>query len=1102
MKTSLRIPLLIAAMLVLALQIYGQRNRRSSTPITTNRTAIADSLFKHIKLRNIGPAFMSGRIADIAISPEDDNTWYVAVGSGGVWKTVNAGTTWTPIFDKQASYSIGCVAVDPNNPHVIWVGTGENVGGRHVGFGDGIYRSDDGGASWKNMGLETSEHISKIVVHPDNSDVIMVASQGPLWASGGERGFYKSTDGGQSWNKTLGDDQWVGVTDIVVDPRDANRVYAATWQRHRTVAAYMGGGPGTALFRSTDAGDTWEKLSRGLPKGAMGKIGLAISPQKPDVIYAAIELQRRTGGVYRSTDRGSTWTKMSNTVSGATGPHYYQELYASPHKFDHLYLVDNQLQQSLDGGKTFTRVNNQHKHGDNHALAFRDDDPDYLLIGTDGGVYESFDLAKNWRFIENLPLTQFYKIALDDTKPFYNIYGGTQDNGTQGGPSRTDNVHGIRNADWKLVLNWDGHQPATEPGNPNIMYAERQQGALSRLDLSTGEAMDIQPQPGANENFERYNWDAPILVSPHSPSTIFFASQRVWKSENRGDSWTAISGDLTKNENRIELPIMGRKQSWDAAWDVLAMSNYNTITSLSESPIEAGVLYAGTDDGIVQITEDGGGSWRRVDVGTIPGVPSTAFINDIKADLHDGNTVYVSLDNHKYGDFKPYLVKSADRGRTWQSIAGDLPGRNLVWRLVQDHVKPELMFLATEFGIYFTINSGKNWIKTNTGSPISFRDLAIHKGENDLVGASFGRGIFILDDYSFLRDLTEQSVVEEALLFTSRKAPWYIPRPVLSYDDSRGSSGASHFVAPNPPFGAVFTYFLKESLNTKEEARKAAEKSLNTQNRDVPFPGYDAVEDERTEIGPNIWLVIKDNNGQVVRRVKGTNKQGFQRVAWDLRYPATEAIQLRSTPGPFGEPRGFLAAPGNYSATLFKEIDGNSTQLAGPVSFEVERLYPGTLQGSSPEIAAKFWRDYENMRRSATALQSELGSTVQRADAMIKAIAKSTTDPGNLDAQLHKLRKDLLALSLDLSGNGAMQQVGEKGKPTIGDRDFNIFIGLAWSTYGPTDSHRKSLEIINNEMNDIQSRLQSLQSEMAQLGRALIAAGAPWVEGQKLPSGH
>ena len=1059
-----------------------------------------ETTFEGLSLRSIGPGFMSGRISDIAIHPENDAIWYVAVASGGVWKTVNSGTTWTPIFDDQTSYSTGCVTIDPGNPHIVWVGTGENVGGRHMGYGDGVYRSDDGGATWQNMGLENSEHVSKIVVHPENSDVVWVAAQGPLWSSGGDRGLYKSTDGGKNWKKTLGDDEWVGVTDIAIDPRDPDRLYAATWQRHRSVAAYMGGGPGSGIHRSTDGGETWEEVTNGLPESNMGKIGLAISPQVPDILYAAIELDRRTGGVYRSADRGSSWVKMSDAVSGATGPHYYQELYASPHQFERLYLMDANMQISDDGGKTFYRMNEEHKHGDNHAIAFRKNAPDYLLVGTDGGVYESFDLTKTWRYVKNLPLTQFYKVALDDSEPFYNIFGGTQDNGTQGGPSRTDNVHGIQNSDWRIVLDWDGHQPATEPGNPDIMYAERQQGAISRVDMITGEVVDIQPQPGADEDYERYNWDAPILVSPHQASRIYFASQRVWRSDDRGDNWTPISGDLTRNQERIALPIMGSVQSWDNAWDLGAMSNYNTITSLTESPLQEGLIYAGTDDGLIQVTEDGGANWRAIEVGNLPGLPETAFVNDIKADLHDVNTVYVALDNHKYGDYRPFLFKSTDRGRSWVSIRGNIPDRTLVWRLVQDHVKPELLFAATEFGIFFTVDGGGNWVKLKGGVPtISFRDLGIQRRENDLVGASFGRGFFVLDDYSALRDVSAEQLEEEATLFSTRKAWWYVPRPMLSFNNEKGSQGSSHYVAPNPPFGAVFTYYLKDGLTTREVIRQEAEKELVARNRAVGFPGWETVEEERREDAPIILLTVTDSDDTVVRRIEGPVSKGFHRVAWDLRFPAPEAVGLESSELDIS---GMMASPGTYMVTLSKRVDGVVTALSSPRTFEVVPLREGALKGASPDDVAAFWRALEDATRSSTALRTALANALRKVEAMNVALGRATAAPGELDARLHRAGQDLLELDGQLNGMRAKQQPGERRRPTVDGRLGAVSRGVRNSTYGPTATHRQQLQIATAQLSGFQSRLEELQARLSELATDLVAAGAPWVEGEALPGGR
>ncbi len=1055
-----------------------------------------------LKFRSLGPAFMSGRIADIAIHPKDNSTWYIGVGSGGVWKTVNAGVTWTPIFDDQTSYSIGCVTIDPHDPNRIWVGTGENIGGRHVGFGDGLYLSEDGGATWVHKGLKDSQHISKVIVHPQHSNILWVASQGPLWNQGGERGLYKSMDGGTSWQRVLGDPAWVGVTDVVIDPRDPQRMYAATWQRHRTVAAYMGGGPGSGLHRSDDGGQTWVQLESGLPESNMGKIGLAISPHRPDILYAAIELDRRKGAVYRSANGGGTWTKMSDTVSGGTGPHYYQELYACPHQFDRIYLADVRMQVSDDGGKTFRRMQEKYKHSDNHAMAFRKDDPDYLLVGSDGGLYESFDLAKNWRFFDNLPLTQFYKIAIDDSQPFYNIYGGTQDNSTEGGPSRTDNGHGIQNSDWRVVLDWDGHQPAVEPGNPNIVYAERQEGYLSRLDMSTGEVVHIQPQPAAGEDHERFNWDAPILVSPHQSTRIYFASQRVWKSDNRGDDWVAISGDLTRDEERFALPIMGSTQSWDNAWDVSAMSNYNTITSLAESPKQEGLIYVGTDDGLIQVTEDGGSTWRTVEVSSLPGVPVRAFVNDIRADLFDANTVYVALDNHKYGDFRPYVFVSRDRGKSWTSISGDLPARTLVWRLVQDHQQSNLLLAATEFGIYFTVDRGEHWVQLKGGLPtISFRDIQIHRREDDVVAASFGRGIYVLDDLKPLRAIAAGVPNAEPVLFPTRDAWWYFERAHLGFEGGKGDQGASHFVAANPPFGATFTYYLDKGLKTAAAKRADEEKAQIKQNRPAAFPGWDAVESESRELGPQIWLTIRDQDGRIIRRISGATDQGIHRVTWDLRHPTPNAVELDEPPPPMwgGPPTGLMAAPGQYTATLSQFVKGRATVLSEPQEFTVTPLRSSALAGATPREAADFWRQYEGAVRLQTAVAISLARTLKKVDRMQVVLANSTSEVNDADKKLHAIREGLLDADQRLNGRRSKLEPGEKTSPLIPERLFAISLGIERSTYGPTATHRTMLKIANDELRELYKQVQTRQKELTQLVKELGIGGAPWLEGEPLP---
>lgn len=1061
----------------------------------------SEGAYSGLAWRNIGPAFMSGRIADVAWDPQDSSVWYVAVGSGGVWKTDNAGVTWTPVFDKQTAYSIGSVAVDPSNPATVWVGSGEDVGGRHVGFGDGIYRSDDGGKSWSNKGLTDSQHISTIIIHPEDSDTLWVAVHGPLWSAGGERGLYMTTDGGETWEKTLGGGEWTGVSDVVIDPRDPDVLYAATWQHHRTVAAYMGGGPESGIHRSTDGGQTWTLLENGLPEGNKGKIGLAVSPQNPDVVYAAIELNRASGGVWRSEDRGASWVKGADAFGGGTGPHYYQELFASPHEFDRLYLVGPNVQTSDDGGKSFREMITAHQHGDMHAIVFHPEDPDYIMMGTDGGLYESFDLGENWRFMANLPITQFYKLALDDAEPFYNIYGGTQDNNTQGGPSRTDNLHGIRNSDWQVVLSADGHQPATEPGNPDILYAEWQQGNLYRIDLTNGENVYIKPQPKPGDPPQRSNWDSPILVSPHKPTRLYFATQRVWRSENRGDDWTAISGDLTRDEDRMQMEFMGQSWSWDAPWDMKAMSDYNTITSLAESPVQENLLYAGTDDGLIQVSANGGESWRRIEVGSLPGVPDTAFINDIRADLHDADTVYVALDNHKYGDFSPYLLVSRNRGRSWQSIAGDIPDRHLVWRLVQDHVDPALIFIGTEFGVFVTRDAGSSWDKLDGGMPtISIRDIQIQRRENDVVAASFGRGFFVLDDYTPLRQLDDAALEEEAALFEPREALWYFQRNPLG-GPGKGYQGDGLFLAENPPFGAVLTYHLAEGFSTLEKMRQEAEKERLDDGDTVSFPGWNAVEAERREAEPALNLVIRDADGEVIRRIDAPTKKGFHRVAWNLRHPYYGSIE---TPASWQgiEPSGFPAMPGEYSVELVLLKDGESRALAGPVSFSVTRVFDPALEGAPMEDVDAFWKSYAALSRQVSAAGYALEDAVESLKAMEKMLAATPQAPGSLDADLHDLRQELFDLDEALSGHKSRAEVGSYDVHRVGNWLAHVYRGIAESSYGPTPAHRRSLGYAQEAFAPIRTQLNAIIEErIPALRERLIESGAPWGAGLRVPAG-
>ena len=1045
------------------------------------------STFKAMELRSIGPAYMSGRIADIAIDQNNPSTWYTAVGSGGVWKTTNAGTTWKPIFDDQPVYSIGDVTIAPSNSNIIWVGTGENNGGRHISFGDGVYKSLDGGQTWKNMGLKKSEHVSDIIIHPTNPDIVWVSAQGPLWSGGGERGLYKTTDGGETWKQVLKPaDKWTGVTSLLIDPRNPDKLYAATWARQRSIGAYVGTNEGAGIHTSNDGGETWTELKTGLPQGNMGKIGMAISPMNPDVIYATIETDNRGGGFYRSADQGASWTKMSDEVGGGTGPHYYQEIFADQHQFDRVYIASNYSKVSDDGGKTWTPINTKRKHVDDHAMAFHPTDPDFVLMGSDGGIYMSHDRMANWRFMANLPLTQFYKVAPDDSKPFYKIYAGAQDNSTQGGPSRTMREEGIKNKDWFLTLGGDGHGPATEPGNPDIMYSQWQQGNLTRVDMKTREGVYIKPQPQPGDPAERYNWDAPINVSAHDPARIYFASQRVWRSDDRGDSWTPVSGDLTKNGNRMHSPLMGRTWSVEAGWDLYAMTEFHTIANFAESPVDENILWAGTDDGIIQVTTNGGKSWKKIELDDIRGIPANSYVNDIRADLFDPNTVYVTLDNHKYGDYKPYLIKSTNLGKSWTSLADDLPEKHLVWRIVQDHVNKDLLFIGTEFGVFFSVNGGKDWVELEGGIPtISTRDVKIQRRENDLVAGTFGRGIYILDDYAPLRSLTEKSMQQEAILFApSRPVKWF------QLDDNHtDSDGDDRFVAENPEHGATFTYYLKDSLLTAKEKRQEAEKKLIKDKKYPKYPSWEAVEAENQEAVPAIYVEIKDSEGDVIKRVEGKVKKGLHRITWDMKHTSTAPLTDKES-----KDRGLMALPGTYTATLFKRVDAKVTPLSETVSFELQPIYQGALEGASYEEIAAYSNDVSSAQKRALSSTTVLMQLKDTMALLRTAIDRTPSNVAKLEAQFAAIQDEINEV------NRAFY--GLKSRDKMGIKPANIMSRLRYarsalgSSYGPTQQHKDQLGYAQNSLDSVVTRISTLQNTaVPKLQQAVLDAGGPWTAG-------
>jgi len=1040
-----------------------------------------------ISLRNIGPALMSVRIADVAIDPVNPNTWYVAAGSGNLWKTVNAGTTWTPVFDKYGSYSIGCVAIDPSNHHVIWVGTGENVGGRHCGYGDGVYRSLDGGQSFKNMGLKQSEHIAKVLVDPRDSSVVYVACQGPLWSAGGERGLYKTTDSGKTWDLILSKGPYTGVTDLAFDPGNADVIYAATHQRHRTVWALVNGGPETGVFKSTDRGQTWRGLKSGLPGEDKGKIALAVSPQQAQVLYASIELAAGKGGFWRSEDGGESWTKMSGYLSGGTGPHYYQEIYCDPHRFDSVYQANVRLGRTVDGGKTWETVESPWKHVDNHAVAFHPQDPEFLLVGCDGGLYRSFDRGQTFNFFPNLPLTQFYKVDVDYDEPFYHVVGGTQDNSTQYGPSQTGNSSGIRNMDWQIVIGGDGHDCALDPEDPNIIYGESQQGYIRRVDRRTLETTDIRPRPESGADDLRFNWDSPILISPHSHTRLYFGSKQLHRSDDRGDSWTAISPDLSRNRDRYTLEHMDRVWSINAIYDTSAMSRYGNITSISESPLREGLIYVGTDDGLVQVTEDGGQHWRRID--QVYGVPAEAFVNDIKADRHDVNTVYAVFDHHKTGDYSPYLVKSTDRGHTWHSLNGDLPERQILWRFEQDHIKPELCFLGAEFGLYVSVDGGSQWIQLKGNVPtIPFRDIALQRRENDLVGASFGRSFFVLDDYAFLREVNEAALGEdEFILFPMRRARLYVPARPLGRD--KGSQGDQFYTAPNPPFGAVFTYYLRDPLQTQKQIRQKQEAKVKKQGGDNVYPGWEALEKETQEEHPVIRFVIRDAQGELVNRITGPTSAGFHRINWNLRY-----LSSASTGG-----SGPFVLPGTYTVSAEKRVQDQVSPLGQPQTVTVISGVKPALPAQDSEEVLQFYGDVSELQRVIRGTSNKAGEVLSQLAEIRSALKQSNRATAQLIDTARTLELELQTRRRRLTGGTVKARHNEPDQVSIMSRAYSAASGMR-STYGPTGTQRRDYEIAQTEFKTVRAQVSQLvEEDFVNLQKKLENARVPWTSGRPLP---
>ncbi len=1041
-----------------------------------------------LSFRNVGPALTSGRVADIAVNPADPNEYYVAVASGGVWKTINHGTTYTPIFDGESSYSIGCVTIDPNNANTIWVGTGENNNQRSVAYGDGVYKSVNGGKSWKHMGLKESEHISKIIVDPRNSDVIYVAAYGPLWSDGGDRGVYKSTDGGETWAQIHYISDQTGTADLVMDPENPDVLYAADHQRRRHVFTYIGGGKESSLYKTEDGGENWTEITTGLPKGKMGRIGLAISPANSNYVYAIVEAEDDKHGFYRSTNKGLNWSKRS---SYKTSGNYYQEIVCDPHDVNKVFSMNTWLHHTEDGGKTFKRTGEKGKHVDNHCMWINPENTDHWIVGCDGGIYETWDHANTWHYKPNLPITQFYKVSVDNDLPFYHIYGGTQDNNSIGGPSQTINNAGILNSDWYITNGGDGFETQVDPENPDIVYSQAQYGWLVRYDRKSGEKIGIQPMPGKGEKAYRWNWDAPLVVSNHKHTRLYFAANKVFKSEDRGNSWETISGDLTRQLDRNQMKVMGEIQSPDVVMKNKSTTIFGNIVALDESPLNENLLYVGTDDGLIQITEDGGANWKQKE--SFPGIPSMTYVNMLLASQHDSSTVYAVFNNHKKGDFKPYILKSTNKGTSWTSIAGNLPERGSVYAIAEDHENKDLLFAGTEFGVFFTTDGGENWVQLKSGVPtIAVRDIAIQERENDLVLGTFGRGFYVLDDYSPLREISTETLEQEARIFPISDGLQYIESNPLG---GRGTSsqGASLYAAKNPPYGVTFTYYVKDKPQSPTDKRREAEKKAREAGSDIDYPTYEEFVAEDRYEDPYLLFIIKDSDGMEVQRMKTGVKTGVNRISWNMRYPATTPIKLKEKEvGRYSMPsNGPLVLPGTYSTELYQSTNGKLEQIADAQSFTIHALENSSLARQTAANVA-FKKELAELRRQFRGTNGSYSELKKRLKYVKAAIQNYPgTDLEWMD-QVQSIEDAIHSIDIAMWGDSHKSKREIETLPGTGSRISSIVYQTWYSTSNPTATQKEQYEIAKEEYATIKTDVADVRSSIEALESQLNEQGVPY----------
>ena len=877
---------------------------------------------KNLELREIGPAVMGGRIDDVAVVESNPNVVLVGAASGGVWKTTNNGTTWTPVFDKESVSTIGDIAIAPSDPSVVWVGTGEPNNRQSSSWGDGAYKSLDGGKTWENMGLRATRHIGRIVIHPRNPDVLYVAALGHLWGPNAERGVYKTTDGGRTWSQVLKINDDTGVSDIAMDPQSPDILYAAAYERRRTPYGFNGGGPDGGIYKTTDGGATWKKLSKGLPyengDGDIGRIGLDIYRKDPSIIYAIV--QHEKGGTFRSEDKGETWKKMGDTNPR---PSYYSQIRIDPNNDLRIWELGAQMFYSEDGGKKFATDRVKGIHGDFHAMWIDPADSNHVIAGSDGGVHWSYDSGRTWDFVNTMAIGQFYEISVDNEKP-YHICGGLQDNGSWCGPSQSLTRDGITNEDWSVIHGGDGFYAVTDPVEPWIVYTESQDGNIDRRDLRVGQQRSISPEAKYGDAHYRYQWNAPVAVSQQNHTTIYYGGNYLFKSTDRGDTWTRLGGDLTSGVDRNKLQVFGRTPDKNTLSRHDGVQEYPTITTLSESPLTPDVLWAGTDDGNVQVSRDGGKSWKNV-ASRVPGVAKGTYVSRVVASRAGEGAAFVTFDGHRNDDYGIYIFATNDYGESWKAIRNGIPDSAGSVHVVREHPRNKnLLFAGLEFGLWVSWDRGANWTALKNNFPtVPVDDIQIQARENDLVLATHGRSIWILDDITPLEKM-DSSVMNSELTF-------FPPHAAITFNIRmrRWSGGQKFFTAKNPPYGAILNYYLKdgvpaEALKTEPKTEQGKGASVKSDQEEKEKNKTAAEEKGKSTAEPRkegkVKISVTNQDGKVVREFDGPGAAGVNRANWDLRYNApaeptpeqTEAINAG-----YGEgPRGPKVEPGKYTIKI------------------------------------------------------------------------------------------------------------------------------------------------------------------------------------------